>query len=71
MNLMLIRAGYPPVAVRPEDRKTYLDALERGSLTEDLSPLQSFMHERLDATLTEYLIALREALPPAESPRLS
>jgi len=71
MNLMLIRAGYPPVAVRPEDRKTYLDALERGSLTEDLSPFQSFMHERLDATLTEYLIALREALPPAESPRPS
>jgi Fic family protein len=66
MNLMLIRGGYPPVAVRPEDRKRYLDALERGSLTEDLDPFQSFMHERLDETLAEYLGALREVLPPAD-----
>jgi Fic family protein len=62
-NLLLIREGYPPLAVRPEDRKTYLDALERGSLTQDLRPFQSFMHERLDATLREYLSALQEALP--------
>lgn len=55
MNLLLLRAGYPPVAVRPEDRKTYLDALEHASLQEDLRPFQDFMHERLDATLEEYL----------------
>jgi Fic family protein len=60
MNMMLIRGGYPPVAVRPQDRKTYLDALERGSLAEDLVPFQAFLHERLDATLGEYLSALRE-----------
>jgi Fic family protein len=65
MNLMLIRGGYPPIAVGPEERKTYLDALERGSLADDLQPFQSFMHERLDATLEEYLSALREALPRA------
>jgi Fic family protein len=63
MNMMLIRGGYPPIAVRPQDRKTYLDALEHGSLAEDLDPFQTFMHERLDATLGEYLSALREALP--------
>ncbi len=27
MNLLLVREGYPPVAVRPEDRKMYLDTL--------------------------------------------
>ena len=64
MNLMLIRWGYPPIAVRPEDRKTYLDALERGSLAEDLLPFQTFMHGRLNATLAEYLSALQEASPP-------
>jgi Fic family protein len=64
MNLMLLRAGYPPIAVRPEDRKGYLDALERGSLAEDLGPFQLLMHERLDATLAEYLSAVREAIPP-------
>jgi Fic family protein len=71
MNLMLIRGGYPPVAVRPEDRKTYLDALERGSLADDLRPLRNFMHERLNATLAEYLSTLQEALPqpdPARKP---
>src|SRR5580704_19160347 len=69
MNLMLIRGGYPPVAVRPEDRKTYLDALERGSLADDLRPFQSFMYERLDVTLAEYLSALQEALPKPDSNR--
>jgi len=28
MNLMLLRGGYPPLSVRPEDRNTYLDSLE-------------------------------------------
>ncbi len=58
MNLLLIRAGYVPISVRPEDRATYLDALERGSLSEDLRPFQTFMHQRLDTTLSEYLNAL-------------
>jgi Fic family protein len=72
MNLMLIRGGYPPVAVRPADRKTYLDTLERASLAGDLRPFQRFTHERLDATLAEYLSALQEALPqpdPACKPK--
>jgi Fic family protein len=63
MNLLLLRDGYPPVAVRPEDRKTYLDALEQASVKADLKPFQTFMHRRLDATLDEYLRALQEALP--------
>lgn len=62
MNLVLIRGGYPPVAVRPEDRKPYLDALERGSLTTDLQPFRCLMYERLDASLGEYLSALEDAL---------
>ena len=63
MNLLLLRGGYPPVAVRPEDRKSYLDALEQASMREDIKPFQTFMHQRLDATLEEYLSALQEALP--------
>ena len=64
MNLMLLRGGYPPLALRPEDRKPYLEALERGSLADDLRPFQTILHERLDATLDAYLTALGEALPP-------
>jgi Fic family protein len=58
MNLILLRGGYPPVAVRPQDRKAYLDALEHASLKEDLAPFQMFMHRRLDETLDEYLRVL-------------
>ena len=67
MNLLLIRAGYVPVAVRPEDRKVYLETLERGSLAEDMRPFQDFMYERLDATMGEYLSALHEAFPTSEA----
>ena len=63
MNLLLIRGGYVPVAVRPEDRRATLDALERGSLTGDLEPFQILMHTRLEATLDDYVAALRESLP--------
>jgi Fic family protein len=68
MNLLLLRAGYVPVAVRPADRKAYLDALEHGSVSADTMPFQTFMHERLDATLADYLAALAESQPPAVIP---
>jgi Fic family protein len=61
-KLLLLRGGYVPIAIRPEDRKIYLDALERGSLAGDLAPFQTFMHQRLDATLADYLAALQESL---------
>ncbi|MDQ2948881.1 MAG: Fic family protein [Acidobacteriota bacterium] len=64
MNLLLLRSGYPPVAVRPEDRKIYLDTLEQASLRDDLKPFQIFMHEQLDGTLGEYLSALQEVIAP-------
>lgn len=60
MNLLLIRAGYPPVAIRPEDRKTYLDTLEHGSLADNLMPYLEFMHNRLNDTLADYLSALQQ-----------
>ncbi len=55
MNLMLIRGGYAPVAVRLEDRSRYLDTLETGLLSNDLTPFQILMHERLEATMADYL----------------
>ncbi len=62
MNLILIRGGYPPVVVRPEDRIDYLDSLERASLTDDRSSYERFMYGRLDAVLVDCLSALKESV---------
>lgn len=62
MNLMLIRGGYPPVAVRPEDRPAYVHALQQAQAGKGTETFEGLLHERLDATLNDYLQALREAL---------
>lgn len=74
MNLVLMLGGYPPIAVRPEDRRAYIEALQTaraGGGTEDFERL---LYERLHATLQEHLVAVREAIlarelrvPPADS----
>lgn len=67
MNLVLIRGGFPPVAVRPEDRPDYLRALQRAQAGEGTGDFDCLLYARLDATLEEALSAVREALavPPA------
>lgn len=62
MNLLLLRGGYPPLAVRPQDRLEYLAALEHASLQQDLVPYQVFMHARLAETLREYVELLQESV---------
>jgi Fic family protein len=64
MNLILIRAGYPPVAVRPEDRPAYIRALQEAQAGQGSQSFDNLLYERLDATLGEYLSALQEARPP-------
>ena len=56
MNLILIRAGYPPIAVRPEDRPAYILALQQ-------SQFDTLLYMRLDATLGEYVEALQPSPP--------
>jgi Fic family protein len=65
MNLVLIRGGYPPVAVRPEDRLAYLRALQDAQSGKGSEAFERLLYQRLDATLEEYLRALQEALPPS------
>jgi Fic family protein len=63
MNLILIKGGYPPIAVRPEDRLAYLHALQESQAGRGDEAFERLLYQRLDATLAEYLSALREALP--------
>ncbi|HUN44385.1 MAG TPA: Fic family protein [Acetobacteraceae bacterium] len=61
MNLILLRGGYPPVAVRPEDRPAYLTALQEAQAGRGDAAFRRLLYERLDATLDEYVTAAREA----------
>lgn len=59
MNLVLIRAGYPPIAVRPEDRPAYIRALQQSQAGQGNENLDRLLYERLDAILGEYLKAVQ------------
>ena len=63
MNLILIRGGYPPVAVRPQDRLEYIRSLQEEQAGGGPENFNALLYKQLDATLQEYLSALQEALP--------
>ena len=55
MNLVLIRGGYPPVAVRPLDRPAYIAALQQAQAGRGTEAFDRLLYERLDETLDEYV----------------
>ena len=61
MNLVLIRAGYPPVAVRPEDRLEYIRSLQDEQSGGGPDAFNTLLYRRLHATLDEYLSAMDES----------
>jgi Fic family protein len=68
MNLVLLRGGYPPVAVRPEDRSAYIGALQDAQAGRGSARFDRLLYERLDSTLGESLRALQEALTAPTAP---
>lgn len=58
MNLILIRGGYPPIAIRPEDRLAYITALQDAQAGKGTASFNDLLYQRLDATLDEYWNAL-------------
>jgi Fic family protein len=63
MNLILLRGGYPPVAVRPEDRPAYIASLQFAQDGGGTEAFERLLYQRLDVTLAEMAGALRQALP--------
>lgn len=61
MNLILIRGGFPPAGIRPEDRLAYVRALAVSQQGSDPLPFEILLWERLDAALEEYLQAVGES----------
>ncbi len=64
MNLILIRSGYPPVAVRPEDRVQYIRALQESQAGLGASMFSALLYARLNATLDDYLQVLTNPQSP-------
>lgn len=55
MNLILLQAGFPPAIIRNEDRKIYIDSIEKGQLHGDLSDYNTFMYQAIERSLLIYL----------------
>lgn len=68
MNLILIRGGYPPVAVRPEDRPAYVTTLQEARSGEGAEAFDRLLYQRLESTLKEYLSASQDALSQPTQP---
>lgn len=60
-NLILNRAGYPPVAVREDDHHLYRDLVERAWSVGDKTPFRDLMLRFLDRSLDVCLVAAAKA----------
>lgn len=58
MNLILMQAGYPPAIVRKEDRRLYINSIEKAQLGGPLSDYYSLIYRSVDRSLDIYLNAL-------------
>lgn len=63
MNLILFRAGYPPVVIAPEHRVAYLDALQKRQTGGDAGGWTELMLGQLEAGLDAYLDHLAHGPP--------
>lgn len=59
MDLLLLQAGYPAALIRKEDRRVYINAIEKAQLTGDLSDYYQVIYEALDRSLDIYLDSVK------------
>ena len=55
MNLLLLRQGYPPLVILPEQRRAYHDRLEAVRVEDDRAGYHDFLYECLLASLERML----------------
>lgn len=58
MNLILMRAGYPPAIIRPDDYTEYLKTLEKADVG-DAAPYYAFMANIMERSFEEALTFLQ------------
>lgn len=62
MNLLLMQIGYPPALIRKEDRRAYINAIEKGQIQKELDDYYHLIYKATNRSLIIYL----EALEPKE-----
>jgi Fic family protein len=62
-----VRAGYPPIAIRPEDRPAYIAALEIAERGGGHAAFDELLFSKLESTLDMYIAAARQAQSFAEA----
>lgn len=60
MNLLLMQAGYPPAIIRKEDRKRYIDSIEKAQLGKSLNDYYELIFASVDRSLDSYLDAVEQ-----------
>ena len=64
MNLILMRAGYPPVIIGPDQRPAYINSLIALQTGGNAAPYRRLMAERLGDILDQHLQILSRGLDP-------
>lgn len=62
-NLLLMQTGYPPAVINKEDRKRYINSIEKAQLGGNLKDFYELIYEAAERSLDIYL----EALSPKET----
>jgi len=62
MNLILMQEGYPPAIIRKEDRRRYINAIEKAQSGGSLKDFYELIYKAVERSLDIYL----EALSPKE-----
>ena len=65
MNLLLMQEGYPPAIIQKEDRKRYINAIEKAQLGVTLNDFLELIYKAEDRSLDIYLEAVKGILPSA------
>lgn len=59
MNLVLLSSGYPVAIIKTEEREVYMSAIEKGTLTNDLSDFYSVIAGAVNRSLDAYLALIK------------
>lgn len=62
MNLILIQNGYPMAIINNENRKEYINAVEKGQLEGDLEDFYGIIFESVEKSLDIYLDAVKQSI---------